>query len=370
MKHWEKCLTDVQAQEKQKNAEKHVVRDHPSTVAVEQEDSGGEPTQSLAAAEAIFAPKSRKAPTRAHRKLMDTAVKISMARPSDQDATYMARELVQCTLPHRNPGNIEVWTRRNGNLTLAVQPGWDHDARKSAGYPFGSIPRLLLFWITSEAIRTQSRRLELGSSLGLFMSELGLNPDNGTGKRSDARRLRDQMQRLFRARISFEYRHEDDGRMGKSWLDMQVAPKGELWWDVKNLDQATLWGSWIELGEVFYHAITAAPVPVDIRALKALKSSPLALDLYAWLNHESYRAHMSGKGRFVSWVLLMEQLGAEYSNPKDFGKRAREALRKVKTVYPALELGGLRAGIRIEPGSFPSIQPKPRLTLNQRSAAG
>jgi hypothetical protein len=277
----------------------------------------------------------------------------------------MARELVQCTLPHRNPGNVEAWTRKNGNLTLAIQPGWDHDAGKSVGYPFGSIPRLLLFWITSETVRKQGRRLELGSSLAEFMHELGLNPDNGTGKRSDARRLRDQMERLFRARISFQRKHEGSGgRIGKSWLDMQIAPKGELWWDIKNPEQTALWGSWIELGEDFHRAITAAPVPVDMRALKALKSSPLALDLYAWLSHEAYRAHKSGKGRFVSWPLLMEQLGAEYSDPKNFGRYARAALKKVQLVYPSLKMGSLRAGIRIEPGSFPAIQPKPRQTID------
>jgi hypothetical protein len=35
---------------------------------------------------------------------------------------------------------------------------------KPIGYPFGSIPRLLLFWITTEAVQTKVRRLELGKS--------------------------------------------------------------------------------------------------------------------------------------------------------------------------------------------------------------
>jgi hypothetical protein len=38
------------------------------------------------------------------------------------------------------------------------------------------------------------------------------------------------------------------------------------------------------LGENFFEAITAAPVPLDMRVLKTLKRSPLALDLYAWLS--------------------------------------------------------------------------------------
>jgi hypothetical protein len=284
----------------------------------------------------------------------------------------MARELVQCTLPHKNPGDVPLWRRTNGNLTLAIQPGMNIKTGESYGYPFGTIPRLLLFWITTEAVKTEARRLELGNSLAGFMHDLGLSTYTGGGPRGDAKRLREQMERLFQARISFQ---RDLSRpvttksgdlelhQGIAWLNMEVAPEGELWWDTKNPAQGTLWGSWIELGDKFFRAITAAPIPVDVRALRALKRSPLALDLYAWLTHESYRAHKSGQGRFVAWKLLMEQLGAEYSTEKNFSAAARAALRKVAAVYPTLKLGSLRAGVRIQPDSFPAIQPRERVTL-------
>ena len=120
------------------------------------------------------------------------------------------------------------------------------------------------------------------------MREIGLNPDTGGGKRGDAKRLRDQMNRLFRATISFEYQVKDASLEGKGWVDMQVAPKGELWWDLKNPSQATLWESWIELGEDFYNALITAPIPVDMRALRGLKNSSLALDLYTWATYKTY----------------------------------------------------------------------------------
>ena len=318
------------------------------------------------------APAKPKPATRAQIKLVDAAVEIGMERPRPDDAAYMARELVQCTLPHRNPGDVPLWKRTNGNLTLGIQPGMNMRTGESYGYPFGTIPRLLLFWVTTEAVKTKSRRLELSNSLAGFMRELGLVPNRG-GPRSDARRLREQMDRLFQARISFQREITRAVKVkggsiqqqhGQAWLNMEVAPRGELWWDAKDPEQPALWGSWIELGEDFYRAITAAPVPVDMRALKALKRSPLALDLYAWLTHEAYRAHKSGQGRFVAWSLLMEQHGAEYSDPKDFGKKARAALRKVQVVYPDLKLGSLRAGVRIEPWSFPAIQPRPGVTID------
>lgn len=314
----------------------------------------------------------RAAPTRAQLKLIEAAVEIGQRPPSEQEAAFIARELVQCTLPHKNPGNDKpVWSRQNGSLSLIVQQGYDNTG-KPYGHPYGIIPRLLLFWMNTEALRTQNRRLELGASLASFMTELGLNPKTGGGKRGDARRLQDQMQRLFRSRISFEKNvvravkgkgGKIERQCGHSWLSMEVAPEGELWWDERNPDQATLWGSWIELGDKFYSAITASPVPVDICALKALKRSPLALDLYAWLTHEAYRAHKSGQARFVAWPLLMEQFGTDYSDPKDFGKYARVALGKIEPLYPGLRLGSLRGGVQIEPESFPAIRPKLKLSI-------
>jgi hypothetical protein len=38
----------------------------------------------------------------------------------------------------------------------------------------------------------------------------------------------------------------------------------------------------------------------------------LALDLYAWLSYEAYRAHSSGNARFENWTQLHDHIGAEY----------------------------------------------------------
>lgn len=298
--------------------------------------------------------------TRQHHKLLDAAEAIRLD-PDKTEAAFIARQLVQATLPHKNPGNVPAWSRMNGNLTLGIQPGWNHKKKKSFGYPYGTIPRLLLFWMTTEAVRTKNPRLELGKSLTAFMRQIGLNPDNGgTGaKRSDARRLRDQMERLFKATISFVQTREEEGRKGEAWLDMKVAPEGVLWWDEKQPEQGTLWGSWIELSKQFFNAIVAAPVPVDLRALKALKRSPLALDLYAWATYSAYRAQKSGQPRTISWEALHEQLGGEYRSLKDFGHKARAALRKVQAVYSELGLEFEKGGVRVLPCN-PAITVKPK----------
>jgi Plasmid encoded RepA protein len=305
--------------------------------------------------------------TDAQRKLLEHSVKIFDEPATVKDAAYMPRELVQVTLPHKNPGNIPVWQRTNGNYAVVMQPGWNIEKNESFGYPYGIIPRLLLFWITTEAVQKKSRRLELGNSLAGFIAELGLDPNRG-GKRSDARRLRDQMERLFRAHMSFQGSLERDGAHGTARLDMQVADKTELWWSRKDPNQTALWGSWIELGERFFDAITAFPVPTDMRALRALKRSPLALDLYAWLSYEAWRAHRTGKPRFENWEQLHGHLGAEYNRMSDFRRYAKAAIRKIKVVYPGLKLGDRQGGVHVLPESWSSIRPR-NLTINDTRKA-
>lgn len=295
--------------------------------------------------------------SRARRALVDASAVIQLDRASEKDAAFLARQLIQATLPHSDP-KADTWTRRNGNFALAVQAGLNPFTGKTYGIPYGIIPRLLLFWITTEALKTKNPRLELGSSLAQFMRDVGLNPSTGGGIRGDARRLQEQMTRLFQARISFAQDVMEDERHGTTWLNMQISRRGVLWWSLKNPSQGTLWKSWIELEPDFFAAITSVPIPVDVRALRALKSSPLALDLYALCCYEAHRANKSGCTRFIPWHSLMEQLGADYEGThavRDFGVKARAALRKVKAVMPTIHLGPMRGGLSILSSSQPAI---------------
>lgn len=297
-------------------------------------------------------------------KLINAAGEIQLD-PDKIKAAFMARQLVQATLPHRNPGDdVPAWSRKNGSLTLTIRPGWDNKKKKTIGYPYGTLPRLLLFWLITEAVRTNSPRIELGKSLANFMEKLGLDSSRG-GKRSDATRLREQMTRLFQSVISFE--QSEDGRT--AWLNMQVAPKGMMWWDKKRPKQDMFWESWVQLGEDFFKAITEAPVPVDIRALKALKNSALALDLYSWVTYAAYQTQKTGRKRYVPWKLLHDQFGAEYGTIKNFSQKAWKTFIKVNMVYPALNINRIRGGIEVLP-SKPAVmlevkkQKKSSLVIN------
>lgn len=118
----------------------------------------------------------------AMKRILDAAAEIK-AEPNAAEMAFMARALVQATLPHSDPGDVPIWGRTNGRLSLTIKPDWELDPKTnqphSVGIPYGTIPRLLLFWITTEAVKTKSRRLELGTSLSAFMRELGLQPTGG-----------------------------------------------------------------------------------------------------------------------------------------------------------------------------------------------
>jgi hypothetical protein len=61
---------------------------------------------------------------------------------------YMARALTQATMPHA-PSEATEFVRRNGAFTLTMF------ARRDVGLPYGSVPRLLMAWLTTEAVRTK-----------------------------------------------------------------------------------------------------------------------------------------------------------------------------------------------------------------------
>jgi Plasmid encoded RepA protein len=290
--------------------------------------------------------------SRAEKTFLDGVIAMKQ-NPNDVDVVYLARFLIQCTLPHSNPGDVPFWKRKNGDWTLRIQPGLDENDQ-SLGYPYGALPRLVIIWMITQAKRTKSRRLNVGNSLTAFMRELGLDPSRGH-KTSERVRLKDAMRRLFYARMSLFNHRKQDGIEGAGWTHMEVAPKGQLWWNPQDPEQNALWGSWIELGEEFFEAIMESTIPCDMRALRILKRRPLALDLYVLCNWIG--ANMGSKTKhWISWDMLAEQLGCNYKCNADMKKEVKAAMRKVKLAHPGLNVGydNKRGGLVIYP-SLPAV---------------
>jgi hypothetical protein len=260
------------------------------------------------------------------KKLLDHA--LAMGNVEAQEAktiAFSARAMVLATLPYQNPGDVPSFGRENGGYSLSIQPGWDDKQKVSLGYPYGTIPRLLLAWITTEAAYTKSRTLELGDNLTDFMRQLGLRPTGGHF--GTITRLRSQMMRLFGARISCVY----NGKDGFSMKHVNVAADAELWWDPLRPDDTERWHSgYILLGYEFFQEIIDRPVPLDLRVMQAIKQSPLALDIYAWL---TYRMSYLKRKTTIPWAALRLQFGTEYTRLRDFKFHFLEQLRAVKMLY-------------------------------------
>ena len=263
---------------------------------------------------------------------------------------FIAKFLVQTTLPHRRQSGSH-YTRTDGRFTLRITDVG------GAGLPFGSYPRLILIWMTSEAVRTTSRELELGASLSRFMAELGLQVTGGHW--GTIPRFRDQMQRLIGAAISMRWEQETDGQQKAAGENLLLADRFQLWWTPQILPTVPSPASSITLSEKFFGQLVAAPVPLDLRAVRVLKQSPLALDLYAWATR---RVSYLERPTLISWEALRRSFGAGYADTPQgrvkFRAKALDALRRVCNVYSALRLEVEDSGVLL----LPSAPHVPRLT--------
>jgi hypothetical protein len=277
-------------------------------------------------------------------KLISEAIAIE-AEDAKEAGTlgYMARALVQATMPHKNP-NSEAWGRRNGNFSMVMQPGYEMDKKNNPrciGLPYGTKPRLVMAFVSSEAVRTRSKEIILGKSLSEFMRQLGLTPTGG--RWGTIPMLREQMKRLFSSTISFQYENDTAEISG----GFRIASRLVLFWDPKTPRQSSLWESTITLTQEFYDEIIERPVPINMRALSALKDSSLALDIYCWL---TYRMSYLKRPIEVPWELLAMQFGSEYKDINNFKKNFLKQLRKVSVVYDTKVEQG-KNGILLKPNS-------------------
>lgn len=279
-------------------------------------------------------------------KLVEHALAIADQEAVESgDLGFLARALVMATLPHSDP-KTDRFERKNGDYTLTITALQD-----GLGIPYGSLPRLVMAWICTEATRTQSRDLVLGDSLSDWMRQLGLSPTGG--RNGSITRLRDQMHRLFGCAFSIGYADSE----GAAGINTLVASRYSLWWNDKQPGQRSLFPSTLYLSEDFYREITEHPVPLDMRALRMLKRSPLALDIYAWLNWRLFRVK---KPVCIPWESLQTQFGAGYPldtarGKADFKRKFKDAMRKVSLVLPEARVGEASSGLLLKPGK-PAIR--------------
>ena len=278
----------------------------------------------------------------------DQVNQLVQASEAEPDLGFMARLLVLCSLPRTNPGNRIRYTRQNGPYTLYMTAGGGNKL------PYGTLPRLLLAWVSTEAVRTQSRELVLGKSLSGFMRKLGMSDDSGS-PRGDRTRLRNQMKRLFGCSVQLIYEDAQMDLIASSF----VADRAAFWWNERKPNEPVLFNSKIRLGEDLFNEIIQHPVPLDMNILAALKRSALGLDFYLWLNYRIFPLRAPLR---LSWPMLYRQFGADpnKANNKrtvdDFRTDSLRELKKIKLAWPDLHYATAKGVLILFP-SKPSIAP-------------
>ena len=272
-------------------------------------------------------------------KLLDAGMDINygVSAKEANELGYIARAMICATLPHRDIKE-SYYERVNGKFKLSVISSPD------IGIPFGPMPRLIMIYLTRQCLKTKSREIILGNTLTEFMDELQIVPSGG--RWGSVPQLRKQLTKLFNCRISFGYQSE--GAEAKKHVD--IASEYELFWDTKVLNQRSLWNSSVVLGERIYNEILKSPVPIDMRAIKALKSSSLALDIYQYFTWRMF--NLKGEP-LIPWELIQNQFGSNYAPGAKgryaFKKKFSEQLQRVKVIYPDLNIEPEKNGLRLKP---------------------
>lgn len=285
--------------------------------------------------------------TRIERRIIEANCLISQEPPERMEFLHSC--LCQVGLPRRRVAS-RYFERHSGHVSVRLDAGALFNGIEfvEQPLPYGVIPRLVMVHVSSEAVRTRNRSIAIGDSMRQFLGVLGISTSGG--ERGGYTAFKRQMEALAACRMTLGM--HADGRVVT--VDAKPIDRFEAWLQVDGT-QRSLWPGVIELSERFYSTLAEHAVPLDYRALAALRHSALALDVYSWLAHRLRRVARP-QGVKVSWQNLREQFGQEYACGKNFKREFRSLLGPVCRVYPDARLQEVPGGLILYP-SRPPLAP-------------
>ena len=258
------------------------------------------------------------AETKGHRIAIDAAAQLMAEEASKLGITHAGFALT--SLPHKKIAE-RVWRREGYNTTLLIESGMGRGGDQ-IGVPYGSIARLILLYLQSEAVRTGNPEVELGRSMNSWLTRMGLSPGGRTyGMVSE------QARRISSCRLTFFTDKEGvELRSNGSFVRDAISLTG-----VSNTQQPSLWQDRVRLDEGFWRSLKEHPVPVREEAIRAIGTKSMALDVYIWL---AYRLHSLSKPTSVSWPSIYTQFNAGFGRARALKPCFLEALQLALAVYP------------------------------------
>ena len=226
-------------------------------------------------------------------------------------------------LPHKRLADNLPWEKKGHRVTLLVEPGrLKHGGKtKLYGVPYGARARMILLYLQTQAIRTNSREVALGRSMRDWMERMGLAIGGET-----AHALREQAARISACSLKFFW--EDAGSDG---FERGAIVRSGLRFHAEDSAQGSLWEERVVLDETFYAALRDHPVPLLEAAIRQLRDRSMSLDIYVWL---AWRLHRLSKSTAISWPALHAQFGTGFKAVRQFKPRFTEALEAALAAYP------------------------------------
>lgn len=297
--------------------------------------------------------------------------RVAAVAAEDPAPSFLHSALCAMSLPVRRPADDAApIIRQDGQYTLVItpkaiiRPESGQAKLHVLGVPYGSLPRLILIHIMTEAVRTKSRQIVLGTTLTDWMRRLGDKSMN-YGPRGSATLIRQQLDRLLACEWMIRWDGEDE--------------KGEKEFGIKEIKltnectgidgKAGSFMREIVLTEGFFDHLRRHAVPLNEHAIRQLRDSPTALDLYTWLAYRLPRVS-SKRPAQLSWQQLEVHFGNNGHNIRKFRQTVRDAWeRQVSAVYPEARADFDSTIIRLHPSPAPLQQTRIALSIVPKADA-
>lgn len=246
---------------------------------------------------------------------------------------FLHSALCAMSLPTKRPkDDTQPIVREDGKYALAINPRPvlqnvnGKPVMRSLGVPYGAYPRVALIYLLSQAVMKQSRDVYLGRNFTEWMRRLGYQTVS-YGPRGTANLMREQVDRLLACewQIRWDGTESDDNAFAVRDVKISNEYAGTL-------DKNGSFAREIRMSEAFYSHLIDHAVPLNEVAIRELKGTPTALDLYTYLAYRLPRIG-SDKGQVISWDQLAKHLGNE-ADSKRFRQTVRETMQIVSAVYP------------------------------------
>ena len=264
------------------------------------------------------------------------------------DIAFSHSLLCQVSLPYRCLDPVREYSRVSGRVSIRVTGGTilapEGRGWRKLGLPYGARARLLLLHLCSLAVKQDSAVVETEASFTAFCRSLGI-ATNGQNQKA----IRKQILRMSAVSLQLGWKE------GRS-LTVFQGPifDGFRAQFTAHPDQIPMWSSEVQFSPRFFASLKNHAVPMDLRAIQALRHSPRCLDIYAWLSSRLWKVKRPTK---VRWSSLQHQFGQPSQDRRSFKTSFRNALQQVLLVYPGARVDSVYGGVELH-HSLPPIDPK------------